>query len=228
MPCQTQGMSDDEAGELVVDVWAEIANPWCFIGKGRLRTAVKAYERPASVRIRHRAFEQDPDLQPGERYPVAEYLARRYGGGIKAARATLAQVAEEASEEGLELDFSRAVVTSTFDAHRLVALAAEMGGWELAQAALERFYAAHLQEGLALDDHGVLVRVGAEAGLDERRVASVLADADYADAVRADESRAREIGATVVPYVAVDDRFSLAGLRSVEVYLQALQESSDR
>jgi predicted DsbA family dithiol-disulfide isomerase len=221
-------MNDDDPGEIVVDVWADIANPWCFIGKRRLRAAIKAYERPTSVRIRHRAFEQDPDLQPGERYPVAEYLARRYGGGSKASRATLAQVAEEASEEGLEMDFSRAVVTSTFDAHRLVALAAEMGGWELGQAALERFYAAHLQEGLPLDDHGVLVRVGAEAGLDERRVASVLAGLDYADAVRADEQRAAETGATVVPYVVVDEQIALAGLRSVEVYLQAFQELTER
>jgi predicted DsbA family dithiol-disulfide isomerase len=218
-------MDDEEAG-VVVDVWADLVDPWCFIGKQRLRAAVTAYERPALVRVRHRAYELDPSLATGDRVPVAEYYARAYGGGLSAGRDMTAHVAEVASEDGLQLDFSRALQTSTFDAHRLVALAGEMGGFELAQAALERFYAAHFQEGLALDDHGVLVRVGAEAGLDERRVASVLAGDDYADAVRADEASATELGVSGVPFVRANQRVALSGLRSVDGYLQMLREAA--
>lgn len=221
-------MIDAEPGGIVVDVWADVVEPWCFIGKQRLRAAVTAYERPALVRIRHRAYELNPNRKPGERVPVAEYFERVYGGGIEAGRAMTAQVAEVASEDGLELDFSRALQTSTFDAHRLIALAGEMGGWELAQAALERFYAAAFQEGLALDDHGVLLRIGAEAGLDERRVASVLAGEDYADAVRADEARAEELGVMGVPFVLANERASAAGAQSVKVYLQLLHTAASR
>ncbi|MGV1007473.1 MAG: DsbA family oxidoreductase [Dermatophilaceae bacterium] len=218
-------MADEEAG-VVVDVWADLVDPWCFIGKQRLRAAVTAYERPALVRIRHRAYELDASLRAGERVPVAEYYARAYGGGLSAGRDMTAQVAEAASEDGLQLDFSRALQTSTFDAHRLVALAREMGGSELAQAALERFYAAHFQEGLALDDHGVLVRVGAEAGLDERRVASVLASDDYADAVRDDEARAESLGVVGLPFMLANEHVTVSGLRSVEGYLQMLREAA--
>jgi len=219
-------MNDAEPGTVVVEVWADLVDPWCFVGKQRLRAAVTAYERPALVRIHHRAFELDPNLSPGERLPVAEYYGRVFGGGVEAGRAMTAQVAEVASEDGLELDFSRAVKTSTFDAHRLIALAREMGGTELAQAALERFFAAHFQEGLPLDDHGVLLRVGAEAGLDERRVASVLAGDDYADAVREDEARATGLGITAVPFVLVNDRDPVVGLRSVDEYVRMLQRAA--
>ena len=106
-----------------------------------------------------------------------------------------------------------------------MALAARLGGWELAQAAVERFFAAHFQQGLALDDHGVLVRIAAEAGLDEQRVAAALAGDVHADAVRADETAARARGIGGVPYVLADGRVALEGAQPVEVYLRLLRQA---
>ncbi len=207
-----------------MQVWADVVCPWCYLAKHRLRQAIAAYERPATVVLRHRAFELDPGMPPGERVPVAEYLGAKSGGGLDAGRAMTARVSEVAAAEGLALDFDRAVKCSTFDAHRLVALAAEMGGWELAQAALERFFAAHFVEGLALDDHGVLVRVAAEAGMDERRVTAVLAGGDYADQVRADESAARDLGIGGVPFAVAGARVAVSGAQPVAVYLDLLRQ----
>lgn len=215
----------EPAGQLVVEVWADLVCPWCFIAKHRLRQAVAAYEHPATVVLRHRAFELEPGLPPGQRVPVAQHLGDRYGGGIEAGRAMTARVAEVAAAEGMVLDFDRAVTCSTFDAHRLVALAAQLGGWELAQAAVERFFAAHFQQGLAVDDHGVLVRIAAEAGLDEQRVAAVLAGDMHADAVRADEAAGRARGIGGVPYALADGRVALGGAQPVEVYLQLLRQA---
>ena len=126
----------------------------------------------------------------------------------------------------MELDFSRALKTSTFDAHRLIALAGRWAGRSSPRPRSNASTRRHFQEGLALDDHGVLLRVGAEAGLDERRVASVLAGEDYADAVRADEARAEELGVTGVPFVLANEHLAVAGLRSVDGYLQTLHEAA--
>lgn len=215
-----------DSAPVVVEVWADLVCPWCYLAKHRLRQAIAAYERPATVALRHRAFELDPGMPPGERVPVAEYLGDKYGGGVAAGRAMTARVGEVAAAEGLVLDFDRAVKCSTFDAHRLVALAAELGGWELAQAALERFFAAHFCEGLALDDHGVLVRVSAEAGLDERRVAAVLAGPDYADQVRADQSAAHDLGIGGVPFAVAGGRVAVSGAQPVSVYLDLLHQGT--
>ena len=177
----------------------------------RLAEAVACVAGP--VAVRHRAYELDPGMPSGERVPVAEYLGRKYGGGLAAGLAMTSQVAAVAAEDGLVLDFSRAVKSSTFDAHRLLALAAAEGagtgsgggarggGGSLAGELREAMYAAHFQQGLALDDHAVLVDLATGVGLSPNRIGEVLASDEFAAEVRADEAEARSIGVTGVPSV---------------------------
>jgi predicted DsbA family dithiol-disulfide isomerase len=135
----------------------------------------------------------------------------------------LEQAARDGADDDLWFDFDRALRANTFDAHRLVALALEMGGLALQGAVVERFFAAHFREGLALDDPEVLQRISAEAGLDERRVSSVLAGKGYTDWVRGDEAMAVERDITTVPYVLANGEAALAGPGSVEAYLSLLR-----
>ncbi len=134
-----------------------------------------------------------------------------------------ARVSEAAADDDLAFDWDRAVRANTFDAHRLCALALELGGPALQSAAVERFHAAHFAEGLAIDDHRVLLRAAEECGLDERRVAAVLAGDDYADVVRADEQAARALGVTSVPVVVANGMAALGGARTTEDYLALLR-----
>ncbi len=204
---------------IVLDVWSDVVCSWCYIAKHRLHQAVLAWERPQEVEIRHRAFETDTGLQPGERVPVADPLGRKPGGGVEGGRRMTDEITAAAREDGLTLNLDTAVAARSFDAHRLVALAREMGGPGLEQAALERMFSAHLIEGLAIDDHGVLQRISAEAGMDERRVAAVLAAESYAEKVRADEAEAQRLGITRVPFVRAGADIAVAGAQSVEAYL---------
>lgn len=219
------------APAVVVDMWADVVCPWCYLGKHRLRAAVDAWDRPHEVLVRHRAFELDPDTPVSAktaRVSVDAYLGEKYGGGPQAGAAMSSRVAEIAAQDGIAMDMARAVRANSFDAHRLVALAREMGGPALEDAALERMFSAHFAEGLAIDDHDVLLRCAAEAGLDERRVASVLADDTYGDLVRADETEARELGVTGVPFAVANGRVAVSGAQPVEVYLQLLREAAVR
>lgn len=211
---------------VVVEMWADLVCPWCYLVKLRLRRAVDAYERPHEVLVRYRAYELDPGMPRGERVPVPRYLGGKYGGGEETGAAMSSRVAQIAAEEGLQLDLGRAVTANTFDAHRLVALAREMGGPGLEDAAMERMYSAHFTEGLAIDDHDILLRCAAEAGMDERRVASVLADDTYGDRVRADEQEARSLGVTSVPFVLGNRRVSVSGAQPVETFLELLRTAT--
>lgn len=223
-PSRESGGLQETDSMVTVEVWADLGCPWCYLAKHRLRAAIAAYELPATVRLRHRAFELEPGMPAGERVAVIDYLGRKYGGGPAGAQAMTARVAGIAAAEGLEFNFAAAVKTSTFDGHRLVLLAEAMGGWQLGQAMLERAYAAHFEQGLALDDHAVLLRIAAEAGLDERRVGAVLAGTEFAEAVRADEQRARDLGVTGVPF-AVAARLAVGGAQPVAIYLELLRQA---
>ena len=84
-------------------------------------------------------------------------------------------------------------------------------------------HSAHFGEGLPIDDHEVLQRLSAECGLDERRVAAVLASDAYADQVRADEEQARSMGVLSTPFVLANGYAAVSGAQPVEDYLALLR-----
>ncbi len=206
-----------------LEVWSDLVCPWCWIAKRRIEAAIAGFERPHDVTVRMRAYELDPHVPVGEGLGVAEHLGRKYGGGVEGGRLMNARVSEVAASADLAFDWHTAVRANTFDAHRLCALALEMGGPALQGAAFERFHAAHFREGLAIDDHEVLQRTAAEAGLDERRVAAVLAGDAYAEQVRADEELARSMGVTSVPFVLANGYAAISGARSIDDFLALLR-----
>ena len=119
--------------------------------------------------------------------------------------------------DGIDMNIDSQVDANSFDAHRLVALGLVQGGPALQAAVLERLFSAHFSEGKSIDDIESLQRLGAEAGLDGRRVATVLAGDDYADKVRADEQAAAELGITAVPCFVANRQVVLTGAHSADV-----------
>jgi predicted DsbA family dithiol-disulfide isomerase len=130
----------------------------------------------------------------------------------------------EARKEGLDFHFDRVKVGNTFDAHRLVHLAAESGK---ADAMKERLMRAYLTDGEALGQPDTLARLGAEVGLDATRVREMLASDAFAADVRGDEERARTFGISGVPFFAIDERYGVSGAQTPEVLLGALRQAHE-
>lgn len=220
-------MTNQSAAEsttlIELELWGDLVSPWCWIAKRRIEKAIHSFERPHDVTLRHRAFEIVADLPVGGGVSLAEHIGAVRGVGTEEGRRVLEQAAEDAADDDLWFDFDRAVRANTFDAHRLCALALEMGGLNLQGAVVERFFAAHFREGLAIDDPEVLQRISAEAGLDERRVSAVLAGKGYTDLVRGDEQLAADRGITTVPFVVANGEAELAGPATVDQYLALLR-----
>src|SRR5262245_25569347 len=114
---------------LCIDVWSDIACPWCWIGKRRLERALEMFEHAADVALTWRAFELDPAAPP-QRDPkvsYAERLAKKYGTTIPEAQTMIDRVTSLGEKEGLEFRFDRVRSGNTFDAHRLVHWAGQRG-----------------------------------------------------------------------------------------------------
>ena len=210
--------------ELRVDVWSDIACPWCYVGKRRLERALKEFPHTEDVEVVWHAFELDP-AAPKERDPSvshAERIAKKYGMTTEQARRNSERLCETARGEGLAFDFEHIRSGNTFDAHRLVHFARERG---LQDQVKERLLRAYLEQGALMSDHGTLVRLAAEVGLDETEAADVLASEQYAEAVRADEAQAHELGINGVPCFVLDGRFAVSGAQSPQILLSALHQA---
>jgi predicted DsbA family dithiol-disulfide isomerase len=152
----------------------------------------------------------------------AGYIAKKYGITTEQARRNSERLAGIARDEGLAFDFEHIRSGNTFDAHRLVQLGRERG---LQAAVEERFFSAYLEQGALMSDHGTLLRLAVEAGLDEGEVADVLASDQYAQAVRADEAQAHGLGINGVPCFVFDRHLAVSGAQPSQVLLSALHQA---
>jgi predicted DsbA family dithiol-disulfide isomerase len=210
--------------QLQIDVWSDIACPWCYVGKRRLERALRDFPHADDVKVVWHAFELDP-AAPKERDPAishAERIAKKYGISVEQARLNSDRLRETARAEGLAFDFEHIRSGNTFDAHRLVQLGRERG---IQAAVEERFFSAYLEQGASMSDHGTLVRLAVEAGLDEREATDVLASDQFAAEVRADEAQARELGISGVPCFVLDERYAVSGAQPPQILLSALHQA---
>src|SRR5437588_285272 len=104
--------------------------------------------------------------------------------------------------------FEAAKSTNTFDAHRLIHLAARHG---LQNEMKERLMRAYFTEGAAVGAAETLVHLASEAGMDADEASGVLNSDKYAYEVRADERRARAFGISGVPFFAIDEKYGISG-----------------
>lgn len=206
-----------------VEIWSDIACPWCYIGKARFEKGLAAFAHRDDVEVVHRSFELDPNRAKGDTAPVLEMLATKYGRTLDEARAMEAHVASNAHSEGLGYRTEGRDHGNTFDIHRLLHLAKERGRQS---ELLDLAYRANFAEERSVFEPGTLVALGVEAGLDEAEVRAVLADETaYADAVRADEREAAELGANGVPFFVLDRKYGVSGGQPAEVFTQALEQA---
>lgn len=205
-----------------IEIWSDIACPWCYVGKRRFERALESFSHRDDVEVSWRSFELDPTAPRQHGEPQAELLSKKYGVSLEQAEAMNANMTAEARKEGLDFRFDRVQVGNTFDAHRLIHFAATEGKRD---AMVERLFQAYLTDGAALGDVEVLVRLASEVGLDTGGTRAALGGDAFADEVRADEKRARFLGVSSVPFFAIDERYGVSGAQPPEVLLDALRQA---
>lgn len=206
-----------------VEVWSDVACPWCYIGKARFEQALETFAHKDDVEVVYRSFELDPSLSKGVVSDVIPMLAKKYGMSLEQANAAEARVASNAHDSGLGYIPGAHDVGNTFDMHRLIHFAAEKGRQKEIVGVL---FTNHFADERSLFDDDRLVELAVEAGLDADEARAVLADdTAYADAVRDDEREASALGATGVPFFVLDRKYGISGGQPAEVFAQALDEA---
>jgi predicted DsbA family dithiol-disulfide isomerase len=205
-----------------VEIWSDIACPWCHVGGRRFAAALERFEHRDEVTVTWRSFELEPDAPRELEHDLADHLAAKYGTSRERALAMQDQVTQVAAADGLTFRFDRARGGSTFDAHRLVHLAAAHGRQGAMQ---ERLMRAYLGEGELVSDAATLERLAGEVGLPGDEVRDLLATDRFADAVRDDERTAAALGIGAVPCFVVDRRLAAAGAQPPEALLELLRRA---
>lgn len=215
------------ARPLTVDVWSDVACPFCWIGDHRLDAALArlAAEWPeVAVERRWRPFQLQPTLpRPGVPWDA---FARAKFGGPAGMAAAFGHVTRLGAEDGLEYRFDRvAAAPNTADAHRLVldveALHPGDGGVAAARMS-QALFAAYFRDGRHVGERAVLADVAAEQGLEPAPVLAMLESDAYLAEVAASQQEAARLGVTGVPYIVFGGRHAVSGAQPAAVFARAV------
>jgi predicted DsbA family dithiol-disulfide isomerase len=203
-----------------IEIYSDIACPWCYIGKRRFERALGAFPQP--VEVVYRPYQLVPDA-PAVATPHRAWLAERYG---PQSRAMDDRVAALGATDGIRYDFDAALHANTFDGHRLLHLAATEYGLPVQHELKERLLAAHFSDGVDVGDQTALTEVAVAAGLDRARVVAYLASDEGRTEVAAELAEARELGINSVPTFVIDGTWAIQGAQETSTFLRALEQAA--
>lgn len=209
-----------------VDVWSDIACPWCYIGKRRFEEGVRRYVAAGGqtpVVVEYHSFELSPDTPVDFTGSEIDFLVGFKGLSAHQVEGMLAQVTSLAAQEGLDYDFGSLQHTKTLKAHEVLHLAKAEGRQE---EVVERLLRAYFVEGRHVGHDDDLADLAAEAGLDRQVVLDALADGRYRSDVEGDFQQAMAYGISGVPFYVVDGQYGVSGAQDPAVFAEVLSQAA--
>ena len=205
---------------MTVEIYSDIACPWCYIGERRFARALDAFPQADQVDVVFRPFQLDPTLS-NRPEPLHDQLRAKFGDRLDA---VLEQTTAAARQEGLDFRFDRALAVNTLAAHRLLRLALEAYGAEVQRALAEKLFAAHFTNGQDVADHATLADLAEGVGMDRDRALDYLASGEGRDEVNAAIEHAQRLGIRAVPTFVFDGRAAVQGAQPPASFVQVLEQ----
>jgi predicted DsbA family dithiol-disulfide isomerase len=205
-----------------VDVWSDIACPWCYIGKRKFEAGAAAFD--GEVEVTYHSFELAPDTPVDFDGTELDFLTQHKGMSAAQVKPMLDRVAGIAKEVGLDYDFDALQHTNTIRAHQLLHFAKAHGK----QIELkERLLKAYFVEGRHVGRNADLADLAAEIGLDRGAALAALESNTYLDDVQADIEQARAYGINGVPFFVIDGKYGVSGAQAAETFTQVLDKVAE-
>ncbi|MEV4009851.1 DsbA family oxidoreductase [Nonomuraea angiospora] len=187
---------------------------WSYFGFTRLQRALARFRAEGGrADVAFRPFQLDPNASVEGELKI-DVLRRAFGDEAESA---VAGITAMAAEEGLRFRHDKAIYSNTFEAHRLIAVAARQG---LGEEMVERLFRAHHADELNIADVDTLKALAEEIG--------VHWSDEGAEETRAELGGVRRSGVRGVPVFRFAGLPALSGAQSEQVLLAALTSVDQR
>lgn len=205
-----------------VEIWSDIACPFCYIGKRRFESALSKFEHRNQVEIKWRSFELNSEIPKRKTTTTLEFLTAHKGISSDQAKALFKQVTQTAAKDGLKFNFDIGLHGNTFDGHRLVHFATVNG---CGDAMKERLFSGYFARGESVADIDTLVTMATDVGLDATKTRAMLESDSFGDEVKSDEAQARRLGIHGVPFFRINEKHEISGISAPDSILQVLNKA---
>ena len=216
---------------LKIDFVSDIACPWCAVGLGALEQAIAniaASDPSIKTNIHFQPFQLNPDMPP-EGQNIGEHLSQKYGSTTAQQEQTYAMIRARGAEVGFDFRMEgRGRTWNTFDCHRLLHWAVELGNDEAGNSIQHRMKKEMLKDyftdGKNPADRAVLLDAVDRLGLDTARAAAILDSDEYTAQVRARQRFYHSQEIHSVPAIIINDKHLISGGQPAAVFENALRQ----
>lgn len=206
---------------LQIDLYTEIACPWCIIGHHRLDKVLAERFPRLDVDIRQHPVLLLPDA-PADGLYIPDLLRSRYG--VTDPKAAFARPEAEARASGLALDLSHQPWTyRTQAAHGLVLAARERGTQHRLAVAIT---AAYFLEAKNISDADVLADIAVAYGFEHEEAHALALDPEQHRRVEREAAQSAAAGVRSVPHFIFGGRIAMSGGRSEEEIASAIDQAA--
>ncbi|HEX5404657.1 MAG TPA: DsbA family oxidoreductase [Pseudonocardiaceae bacterium] len=203
-----------------VEIYSDVACPWCYVGKARFERALAAYPGGKDVDVSFRPYQLNP-ATPEQAQPLYDYYDKLFGPGFRSKHSSVTDVAKA---EGLDFRFDRALAVNTFTAHRLLWLTQRDYGDAVQRDLKDALLRAYFTDGGDVGDHETLVGLAKGVGVDPDRARAWLSSAEGTDEVRAELDEARQLGIKAVPTFVFEGKYAVEGAQEASTFLRVLEQ----
>jgi predicted DsbA family dithiol-disulfide isomerase len=204
-----------------IEIWSDIMCPFCYIGKRRLEGALRELGMEDEVEISWKSFLLNPDMKTDPSKNSLDYLAQAKGWSMEQVIQMTEHVTGIAAAEGLEYHLENTKVANAIDAHRLIQLAKRH---RLGNEMEERLFQGYFTEGLNIADHGVLVKLAGEVGIEPETARACLDEQAFTEAINQDIRESQQLGVRGVPFFVFNRQYAISGAQPKELFMETLKK----
>ena len=202
--------------KMKIEIWADIACPYCFIGKKKLENALQLFPHADQVELVWHSYELDPSLKK-------EPKDTSYLDFYKDEKDILDGLYQLSEAVGIKFNFDRVVITSTADALRTVKFARN---YHLEAETIEAFFQAYFTNGECISDRKVIIEIAKKVGLPVDALISTLDSNEYIAELTQDIRYSEDtLILQYIPFYLFNNKTIIQGSIPDEVYLETLEKS---
>jgi predicted DsbA family dithiol-disulfide isomerase len=205
-----------------IDIISDVVCPWCYLGKARLESALKALP-DIEADIHWRPYQLDPAI-PRAGVDRKAYMEAKFGAGPRLGQIH-AQLNGFGAEVGIHYDFDAIkIAPNTMNAHRLIRWAAQAGPG-IQNKAVDLLFKAYFEDGKDIGDAAVLTDIATSAGMDPDIVTTLLpTDAEEAGVI-GEIAQAKQLGISGVPCFIIDQKYAVSGAQTPDILADAIRNA---
>lgn len=204
-----------------IEIWSDIACPFCYMGKRKFDMALAQFEGREDVQIEWKSFLLNPEIKTDPNRSIFQYLSEIKGFPEGQARQMMNQITDSGSAIGLDYNFDQVVLANTIKAHQLLHEARIQGFQHEME---ERLFEAHFVEGKNIDDVNILVNLASEVGMNTTALDVKILSGQYTTELEADIELAQQFGVRGVPFFVFDRKYAVSGAQEPETFLNTMEQ----